>query len=191
MICMMALVAVVSIGGTIAWLTDTTDAVVNTFTESDVEIKLTETDLTDNTHKEGVENSYQMVPGNTIVKDPMVTVLADSEECYVFVRVVKENNFDNFMEYTMADGWSLLAGTTDVYYRTVADTEVDQEIDVIKDDQVTVKTTVTKEMMDALTGNTYPKLTVTAYAIQTANIAAADGKTVEQVAWETVYGTGN
>lgn len=62
------------IGGTLAWLTDSTEQVKNTFTTSDIDITLTETTGTE----------YKMVPGYTIAKDPKATVLAGSEECVPF-----------------------------------------------------------------------------------------------------------
>lgn len=145
-----------TVGGTLAWLTDKTDAVQNTFTTSDVDIKLEET----------TGDSYKMVPGNTITKDPKVTVVAGSEKAYVFVKLEKSNNFDDFMTYTMADGWTALEGVAGVYYREVGASETDQAFDVIKDNKVSVKGEVTKAQMDALTETTYPTLTVTAYACQ-------------------------
>ena len=75
------------IGGTVAWLTDKSDTVVNTFTDSDIDITLTESTGTE----------YKMVPGYTISKDPKVTVKADSEKCYLFVKLDKSNNFDSFL----------------------------------------------------------------------------------------------
>ena len=133
------------IGGTVAWLTDTSEPVVNTFTDSDIEITLTETDAVDNA------NSYKMVPGYTISKDPKVTVEAGSEKCYLFVKLDKSDNFDSFLTYEIADGWTALSGVANVYYRNVyyrvVDTnEMGTAFSVLKDDQVTVLGTVTKEM---------------------------------------------
>ena len=150
-------------GGTLAWLTAKTDPVRNTFTTSDVDITLTETDAKNN------QNTYQMVPGCTITKDPKVTVLKGSEKCYLFVKLEKSKSpeFDDYMTYEMADGWTALENVQDVYYREVEKPEEDQPFAVIKDDQVTVKEEVTKEMMNALNDSTsYPTLTVTAYASQ-------------------------
>ena len=164
----MALVLVTAfacIGGTIAWLTDKTDAVVNTFTVGDVDITLTETTGED----------YKMVPGSTLDKNPTVTVLADSEACYLFVKVEESANLDYFITYQMAPGWTELEAG--VYYRTVEDTNADQVFDVIaysgEVDKVFVNNTVTKGDMDALTEATYPTLTFTAYACQSANVADA------------------
>ncbi len=146
------------VGGTLAWLTDKTDEVKNTFTTSDVDIDLTET-----------TTDYQMIPGYTIAKDPLVTVKAVSEKCYVFVKVEKSANFDSFMTYAIDEGWTAGDGTNipaNVYYRVVENTEADQKFAVLKDNKVTVKTSVTKEMMNGLTAANYPTMTFTAYATQ-------------------------
>ena len=107
------------VGGTIAWLKTQTDAVVNTFTAGDIDITLTETD-----------REYKMVPGTTIAKDPKVTVEADSEDCWLFVKVDKTDNFDSFMTYAIADGWEALSGEDGVYYREVKTTDAEREFSV-------------------------------------------------------------
>ena len=122
-----ALVLCCAIGGTLAWLTDKTGPVVNTFTVGDINIDLAET-----------TSDYKMVPGNTIAKDPKVTVKANSEDCYLFVKVTKSGNFDQFLTYAMADGWTQYEGTTDVWYRTVPASNANQEFEVLKDSKVTV-----------------------------------------------------
>ena len=163
-----------AVGGTVAWLTAKTDAVVNTFTTSDISIKLEET-----------TTDYKMVPGYAISKDPTVTVLAGSEKCYLFVKLEESDNFDDFLNFTIADDWTQGDGTnipSDVWYRTVDASTANQEFAVLKDDQVTVKESVTKADMNGLTETTYPKLTVTAYASQfskdgTTNFTAAEAWT--------------
>lgn len=156
-----ALVLCCAIGGTLAWLTDKTGPVVNTFTVGDINIELKET-----------TTDYKMVPGNTIAKDPKVTVKANSEDCYLFVKVTKSGNFDQFLTYAMADGWTQYEGTTDVWYRTVPASNANQEFEVLKDSKVTVKGTVTKEMMTS-SDFTNPTLTFKAAAVQTANLTLA------------------
>ena len=160
-----------TIGGTIAWLTDTSDTVVNTFTDSDIEITLTESDTDPNTA--GEQHDYKMVPGYTITKDPKVTVETGSEKCYLFVKLEKANNFDSFLTYEIADGWSQLTdgegeNVDGVYYRVVDTTGQGTPISVLKDDKVTVLGSVTKSMMDELRDGKAekPTLTVTAYASQ-------------------------
>lgn len=155
------------IGGALAWLTSTSGNVVNTFTTSDINISLNETkgDLnSDSNHKK-----FKMIPGWTIEKDPKVTVVSGSEDCWLFVKLDKSTNFDNFMTYEIADGWTALTGVTnvsDVYYRKVQSADMGTAYSILKNDKVTVKSTVTKEMMNDLTTATYPTLTVTAYASQ-------------------------
>lgn len=158
----LVLIAGAAVGGTLAWLTDTTEAVQNTFTTSDIDITLVET-----------TSEFKMVPGCTIEKDPKVTVIAGSEKCYLFVKIEKSSNFDNFMTYTVAADWTPLNDTNNdgvaddgVYYRVIDTAGMGIAYSVLKDDQVTVKGEVTKAMMNELTTATYPTLTFTAYASQ-------------------------
>lgn len=159
----LAMIVVCVVGGTLAWLTDKTDPVTNTFTYGDINITLDESENLD----------LKMIPGYTITKDPKVTVKAGSEKCYLFVKVEKSANFDNFMTYDMATGWKQLKDASNndvpgVFYREVETSTANQEFGVLKNDQVTVKTDVTKTMLNALNveGATQPTLTFTAYACQ-------------------------
>ena len=161
----LAMIVVCVVGGTLAWLTDKTDPVTNTFTYGDINIKLEETDATVSADGSATKE-FKMIPGYTIDKDPKVTVLAGSEKCYLFVKVVKSTNFDNFMTCTIADGWTALTGVNGVYYREVETSTANQEFGVLKDNQVTVNDTVTKKDMNDLTEATRPTLTFTAYACQ-------------------------
>lgn len=159
-----SLILGVSLGGTLAWLTDKTSNVKNTFTVGNINIDLTESNAV--VENDLLTNSYKMIPGFTIEKDPIVTVEENSEDCYLFIKAVKSNDFDDYMTYEIAEGWELVPGQTDVYYRIVEFTTTDIHFTVIKDNQVMVKDTVTKQMMDTLTAETYPTLTFTAYASQ-------------------------
>ncbi|MBO5783791.1 MAG: hypothetical protein J6R33_02365 [Clostridia bacterium] len=165
------------IGGTVAWLVAKTESVVNTFTYGDINIKLEETDTNDGDNNANT-NEYKMVPGQTITKDPVISVLKGSEDCYLFVKLDKSTdaNFDDFMIYEMADGWTALDNVAGVYYREVAAADVadaDKTFGVIKDNTVSVKETVTKQMLNDLTDATYPTLTVTGYAVQKAGFDSA------------------
>lgn len=159
-----ALVLCFAIGGTLAWLVDKTGPVVNTFTYGDINIELAET-----------TTEYKMIPGNHIAKDPTVTVKADSEACWLFVKIEESTNkkFSDFMTYEVADDWTALDGSAGVYYREVAAVTNDLAFEVLKNNQVTVKDTVTKQDLNALTTETYPKLTFTAYAVQKDGFANA------------------
>lgn len=150
-----ALIVCATVAGTLAWLTDKTEPVVNTFTVGDINITLTESDNLD----------LKMVPGQTITKDPKVTVKDGSEACWLFVKVEKSGNFDDFMTFEMAEGWIALSGHAGVYYRNVDATNADTGFDVLKDKKVMVLETVTKTMLEGAKTNA-PTLTFTAYAVQ-------------------------
>lgn len=165
-----ALIVCATVAGTLAWLTDTTAPVVNTFTVGDINIEL----------KETTGKTYKMVPGIELVKDPAVTVKAGSEACWLFVKVEKSGNFDDFMTFEMADGWIALSGYAGVYYRNVDATNADTGFDVLKDKKVMVLETVTKTMLegvknaDGTPNENAPTLTFTAYAVQKDGIDDAD-----------------
>ena len=166
-----------AVGGVLAWLTATTGPVVNTFTVGNVDITLAESVDTDS---DGAA-SFKMVPGQTIVKDPKVTVVGGSEACWLFVKVEKSTNLDDFITYAIAtgdNGWTQGDGTkipANVYYRAVSAATTGQEFNVLTGNQVTVKDTVTKAMMDDINDGTAPKptLTFTAYACQSAGVTSA------------------
>ena len=156
-VAMLALVLVIgcAVGGTVAWLTAQTEPVVNTFTTSNIKVEL----------KETTGPEYKMIPGYTISKDPTVTVLDGSEECFLFVKLEKSGDFDQFLTYTMAEGWQELDGVIGVYYREVKTADIGKAYSVLKDDKVTVKDTVTKEKMETAEQDK-PTLKITAYASQ-------------------------
>lgn len=157
-----------AVGGTFAWLTAKTDAVVNTFTYGDINIGLAET----------TGNNYKIIPGVNIKKDPKVTVTAGSEACWLFVKVDKEN-WPSFKEedgktakiaYEIAPGWTELE--SGVYYREVGAAAADTSFEVIKDNVITVSENLTKtEVNNVVT--VHPKLTFTAYAVQKDGVADA------------------
>ena len=173
---MCALVLALGVNATYAWLTDTTDVVTNTFTVGNIDITLTETDADNDGNVNS--NSYKMVPGQEIAKDPKVTVIGGSEDCWLFVQIVESANFDEFMAYGIADGWTPLAGETGVYYYEVGAKSSDQEFFVLSaspghsNGHVTVNEGVTKEMMDDIANGevSNPTLTFTAYAVQKAGV---------------------
>lgn len=187
-VALVLVVALASIGGTIAWLTDNTDPVVNTFTASDIDITLTETGTTNNA------KSFKMVPGYTIGKDPTVTVTAGSEKCYVFVKIDKSTTLDTYITYTVGSDWQQLEDSSGnnvsgVYYRVVVSSASAQSFSVLTNNQVTVKDTVTKADMEALdaTDAVQPTLTFTAYASQYYKNATENFTPAE--AWDNVKPT--
>lgn len=173
-----ALALALGIGGTVAWLTAQTQSVVNTFTIGDINIELDETKGTlgaDNTR------DFKFIPGATLEKDPKVTVLAGSEACYVFVKIVEESNpevatNEKALTYTLADGWTALDATSGVYWTTVskADAVAGKALPVLAGDKVTVSGKITETLAESME-TTIPKLTFTAYAIQSENLKDNNG----------------
>ena len=177
---LLALVLVVgcAVGGTIAWLTATTEPVVNTFTYGTIKIQLTET----------TGNAYKIIPGVNISKDPKVTVKADSEACWLFVKVAEEGTFvTDKVTYSIADGWKVLDATNHpgVYYRKVDAVTADTDFYVLAGDAtypngvVTVSEELTKAEVNSVAA-TQPTLTFTAYAVQ------KDGINTAAEAWAQV-----
>lgn len=170
-----------SLGGTLAWLADSTGPVTNTFTVGDIDITLVET-----------TEDYKIVPGVNIAKDPKVTVEGGSEACWLFVKV-DEANWPEFKEddgttrkvkYAIATDWTKLTGVEgvdNVYYRKVdAETaKAGHEYPVLEGNKVTVSNTLTKSEVQGIgTGENAPTLTFTAYAVQ------QEGVDTPQKAWE-------
>jgi len=170
---LMALIAVVSIGGTIAWLTADTTPVTNTFTASDIELTLIETkDANGNEYQEGVTNwTAQMIPGKTYDKNPKVTVEnATTVDIYLFVQATETGNPKSYLtyEYEMdqeGSGWEMLTGEgvpDYVWYRSVAVSDDEKSWDLIKDDKVSVSSDLKKELLKNANGT----ISFQAYAIQ-------------------------
>ncbi len=126
-----ALIASLAVVGTLAYLSDTTKEVTNTFTFSDEEdgihLDLTETVFGDTYDEDGLNEDktnldvvVNMVPGDVIAKNP--TIQATGAECYLFVDVIVENNVAKsgvpFYIYSLDTGvegytWEIVSGTTD------------------------------------------------------------------------------
>lgn len=165
---MLALVLVIgcAVGGTVAWLVSSTNAVVNTFTYGDINITLGETTGSD----------YKIIPGVNIDKNPKVTVKKDSEACWLFVEVKEEGTFvANKVTYSIDDGWTQGDGTkipANVYYRSVDAVKADTDFAVLKDNKIYVSEELSKSDIQSITAQ--PKLTFTAYAVQKDGIVDAD-----------------
>lgn len=139
---------------TIAYLISSSKPVENTFTAGNIAITLNET----------TGSEYKMAPGAEIIKDPTITVEANSETAYLYVKLQQSSNFNEFCSFDMADGWQPLEQNNGIYYRKVERSAVNQKIKVIKNDRIYVNDTITEEDFKALIDN--PTLKVTAYSIQ-------------------------
>lgn len=169
------LVCCFAVGGTLAWLMDTSETLTNVFTVGNIDISLAET-----------KTEFKMVPGNTVAKDPIITVKSGSEECYVFVKVEVQNNTftddSKYLTVELTGDWTALSGDVYYYKTTVNALGEAQTIHVLKNDQVKVNDSVTKAMMDAIGDDNKPTVIVTAYAVQVE--AGADAA----AAWNATFG---
>lgn len=178
LVLMLALVLLVgvAVGGTVAWLTAKTDAVVNTFTASGIKISLTE-------EAGETAKQFQMIPGQDITKDPKVAVDSSTNvDCYLFVKIEESENFGTFFDedaYAVATGWTQVTDEDNVYWREVKTTDSTKAFYVLADNTVTVSSSVEQSHMEGLTANTYPTLTFTAYAVQTLGFDDADDAWLE------------
>ncbi len=82
-----ALLVCISVGATVAYLTSQTEEVKNTFTVGKVAIDLDEAKVDVYGKEVGTDrvkaNAYKLMPGHKYVKDPTVTVKANSEASYI------------------------------------------------------------------------------------------------------------
>ena len=151
----------IGVGVTVALLVSSSNTVVNTFTIGDLNISLGET----------TGDTYIMTPGVGVPKDPVVTVIANSESCWLFVKIEKSANFDDFCSYELQSGWTEFSSAEGIYCRQVSKSSVDLVFHLLKNDRVLVKDSVTEEQLNALTS--HPTLNFTAYAIQSESVATA------------------
>lgn len=195
----------VSVMGTMAYLTATTDTVQNTFTVGNVTITLDEESIaTPGTRV--TANEYQLMPSIAYKKDPTVTVTSNTADCWLFVKFEEENNIlygtqdTKIVEFTTtlttANGWTALEDVAGVYYRSVLKTDATKSwvlLEEFKDSDgkgtgtnIKISSDLTNEKMPGtyeIGGDTVtidsPELNFTAYAVQ------KDGLTVEE-AWNQV-----
>lgn len=177
-----------SVGGTLAWLSATTDEVVNTFTYGDIKIDLKEHELKadgtlDMDKEVTANNGYKVIPGVNLKKDPFVRVEKGSEKCYIFIEVLKDEiSNPGKITWEIAPDWKPVVNTSNstVYYQIVDyNATDDQTFDVIKDNQIIVNgETLTKADIDALPATA--QLSFVAYAVQ------FEGMTNESDAWNKV-----
>ena len=176
------LLVTASVLGTMAYLTSQ-DQVVNTFTVGNVAITLDEKDVDNSTPGENDRdkaNAYKLMPGHNYEKDPIVHVDANSEDCYLFVKVVNEiANIE--AEKTVAQqmtekGWVAVANGIYVYTTDKTNPAV-----VTKGSNITVFENFTiAGNVDNTTLAIYADKTikVNAYAIQADGFA---GKTASEI----------
>lgn len=182
----LVLVIAMSVAGTMAYLTSTTDTVTNTFTVGKVTITLDEADVNEYGQKVKADgsvagpndtladrvkaNTYKLIPGHSYVKDPTVHVAAGSEDCYLFVKVVdgiSAIEADTTIATQLATkGWKP-AGVDNVYvYATGSDTKSVVSVGPDTGTDIVVFENFTLTSNASVDSYKNAQITVTAYAIQ-------------------------
>ena len=191
------LLVTVSVLGTLAYLTSQ-DEVVNTFTVGKVNIYLDEAAVNANgTEIAGAdrvkENNYHLIPGQTYVKDPTLTVKAKSEDSYVRMLLTLNcaDEFDAIYAHDKADLTTIFNGydavnwvyenvTRDTakntityefrYKEIVTKSATDTNLDALFD-SITVPSAFDSKDMESIANL---KITVVGHAIQATGFADAD-----------------
>ena len=195
-LCTVLLVAT-SVLGTLAYLTSQ-DEVVNTFTVGKVKISLDEAAVNaDGTEIAGAdrvkENNYHLIPGQTYIKDPTLTVKAKSEDSYVRMILTLNcaDEFDAIYAPDKADLTTIFNGydavnwvyenvTRDTakntityefrYKEIVTKSTTDTKLDALFD-SITVPSAFDSKDMESIANL---KITVIGQAIQATGFADAD-----------------
>ncbi|MCD7948642.1 MAG: hypothetical protein LUG12_00015 [Erysipelotrichaceae bacterium] len=150
------LAAVLLVGlGSYSYLTSKTENVTNTFATNKVLVNI----------EEESGSNYNIVPGTSETKNPRVTV-DNSEDAYVYLIVT--DNTQGLVDYTIDEGWTVLEGYSNVYYREVSADAENKEFTVLTNDTVSYSSSLTNADMLDEDGNLKEgiELTFSALAIQ-------------------------
>ena len=171
----LVLVVVMSVAGTVAYLTSQV-TVTNAFTVGNVTITMDEAKVDVYGVKDGdtrvTTNTYRLIPGHTYIKDPVVHVDADSENCWLFVKV--ENGISD-LEATgtttiaaqlAANGWTPISEGSNIYAYSRIATKADTNVPVFGSFTIAGNATLPAN-------GTGLDVVVTAYAIQADSFGTA------------------
>lgn len=208
MLASVSLVAVVGVGATLAFLSDSTGTLVNTFStttgysdEDTQAVKIQETKLeSDGTYGDKTSygedgftgNAYtDLLPGDVVTKDPNVLLGEESIDSYVFIKLegadalaAVDRDADGKADFSIAgfsSKWEKVDGSEglDGYYVYKAATGTDA--------YKVAAGTQTEDLFTTVTYNTYvtadtdaelPSIELTAYAVQYKNVTLDEAKTI-------------
>lgn len=182
------LIFTLGIASTVAWLTTATDKISNTFTIGKIKIDLDEPTwfegsvnklVSDKTLTPVTTRDNKLVPGKKLAKDPRAWVIADSEKCYLFVKVESAVGLTGIVTYDIDTSWTALTGETGIYYRVVEASDANQSFPILAGNVIQCTTTATAETLAAVELNAYA-LSFTAYAVQ------FEGMTDAAMAWNAL-----
>lgn len=177
---LLAVIMMTTVAPTLSWVSNSTDPVVNTFEGGKITLKLDEA-LVDSDGKAVVgdearrvtENTYKYVAGEVLDKDPTVTVLSGSEDCYVFVCAENELNELFTIDYNTFE-WLQVAqdGNKTVYaYKTAVETSDEDTVLTPLFTTITVSDELTAEDIESLGEK---NISITAFAVQEKSITSQE-----------------
>ena len=193
-----------SVLGTMAYL-KSSDTVENTFTVGSVKITLDEQDVdNDDNTKDNVTveangkkvvrdkaNSYKLLPGHLYTKDPIIHVDSNSEDCFLFVKVVDEiaaiEDAKTVADQMKEKGWIAVKDVDNTYVYVGTAEGASNPLAVSANSNITVfetfkiKGSVTNDELAKYKDKT---ITVTAYAVQKDGF---ENKTALEI-WNEAFG---
>ena len=159
----MVLVAAIAVTGTLAFLTDDSEVLINKFKFGNTEVEIAEPTWD---AALGEEEAMKVVPGQTVAKDPTVTVKG-TEEVYVYAYV--NNALADYVTIGAIDDakWTPVVGLDGLYrYNdTVTPAADGTKLDPLFE-TVTISETVTQKMLEENNPFTNGTITVQAYVHQ-------------------------
>lgn len=164
------LVAVIGVGATLAYFTDS-DAATNVVTMGHVDIELDEPEFSEENENNTIED---VVPNQEITKDPTITVVAGSENCYLRAKIeisdslTAEQAEELLANINVGEEWVLSEDGYFYFQNKVEKADADQEF-VLFDTVVIPETWGS----DDVAGLTF-EINVTAEAIQADNFTPAE-----------------
>jgi len=197
-----ALVIAASVGGTLAWLQNESKEVKNTFTSAVLfdepeDFTLWEHEATENadgtytlsTGETAITNAntYKVLPGVDIPKDPTVDIVGLQENAYLYLQVT--NSLDNDLSYDIDPAnWEKLTGYDGIYVYKGASAS-DNIISAFATDEDVLLVNILEnkqiEVDDEYAADVSGTLTFKAYMVQ----ATGNGADATQ-AWANTYNIG-
>lgn len=192
-ICSAMLLVTLSVGATFAYLTSQA-TVTNTFTVGNVAITMDEAAIKDVYGEKDaaadrvMENKYKLIPAHKYDKDPTIHVDANSEDCYLFVKIengisaIEAAGDTTIAAQMAAKGWDVVNDAQGIYAYCDAEGNL---VKNTKSADVVVFETFTLANDADVANYVNATIAITAYAVQ------ADGfenKPVTEV-WNAAFGT--
>lgn len=140
--------------------------------EGKIDLELTDGE----TETKWQDHKIPIIPGTAAVFNPFVRVGAGSEPAYLFIEVTPqgsgEYDFDKLITLGINSGWRKLdvetVGTTEVYYwdGDAAKSANPQYFPITASGMAKFSESITEEDLGSFHTNGFPKITITAYAVQ-------------------------